>query len=46
MIWFLAIAWVSVFLFGSETSGRIPLHAERTSPRRTANIINRGIDYI
>ena len=34
IIWFRAIDCVS-FLFGLRTSGRIPDHADRTSPRRT-----------
>ena len=34
MMWFLAILWV-FGEFGFRTSGRIPLQADRTSPRRT-----------
>lgn len=38
--WFLQMDWVSLE-FGSVTKGRIPLHAARTSPRRTADTTER-----
>lgn len=34
--WFLQMDWVSLE-FGSVTRGRMPLHAARTSPRRTGD---------